>query len=269
MRKLKDEQSQSYVIKALLNKISPELISGRMRQQQRADTVSANTIRSFIRTLPPQRRDAIIAALPCKGKPYRSKPLSRRGIFSKQAAPTKKHIEDRPLQVLQREEIGHWEIDAIVSARGTSTYALIVMAERKTRHVEVSRVASLQSVHVRGALRALIERLPRNMVKTLTMDNGAEFAVSSTAELERLVQGLEVYYCNPYAPHEKGTVENRNKLLRFHFPKGTDFATITNQQVRAAQHWINNRPMRLLGFASPDECFYAELASMERLSSAA
>lgn len=164
-------------------------------------------------------------------------------------------IEQRPESIGKRLERGHWEMDLVVSCQ-ESTAALLTLTERVTREEIIIKVPNRQARTIRRAINRLERSTPnfREKFKTITTDNGSEFM-----EYDKLVRSVyggkrfEVYYCHSYAAWEKGTNENHNRMIRRFFPKGTDFAKITNEQVAAVQNWMNGYPRKSLGWKSPNE----------------
>jgi IS30 family transposase len=96
------------------------------------------------------------------------------------------------------------------------------------------------------------------MRKTLTLDNGAEFAYSRLIELERRYEGLKLYYCDPYAAWQKGSVENSNRDVRWYIPKGTNFDEVSKGFVAEVEGRLGRRPLKCLGYRTPDECFFPQ-----------
>jgi len=154
-------------------------------------------------------------------------------------------IEERPPEVEQREEFGHWEMDTVVSRHG-GRGCLPVLTERKTRLVLAARLGAVTAKAVRKALRRLIRSGRLKGARSITTDNGSEFPGS--AALERLFRKanatLRIYYTHAYAAWEKGPVENANRHVRRFFPKGTDFSRVTAAEVAAMQDFINSIPRR-------------------------
>ena len=164
-------------------------------------------------------------------------------------------IEQRPEEINMRYEKGHWEMDLIVSVK-TSTCALLTLTERVTREEIIMKIPDKRAVTIREALNRLEQQTPnfKEKFKTITTDNGSEFL-----EYDKLIQSIhggirfKIYYCHSYASWEKGTNENHNRMIRQFFPKGTDFAKITDTQVAAVQDWMNNYPRKVLGWKTPLE----------------
>jgi transposase, IS30 family len=103
---------------------------------------------------------------------------------------------------------------------------------------------------VAAAKIAQLSSLPKAWRRTLTLDNGKEFAAFHTVEA---ALGLRVYFADPYSAWQRGANENANGLVRRFYPKGTDFSTVSDTQLAAVLHWINNRPRKCLGYRTPHE----------------
>lgn len=251
-RCLEDKITREYVIDALIRlKWSPEIISAKLRTEKPEHYCCAKTIYTFIKT----KRQDLRKYLPEAGKQRRARVVHRRGVL-RQGVPRKKYIELRSPHVNNRTEWGHWEADTIVSKRGGSSYALLVLRERVSRFCFITKVPNLQAVHTEGSLRAFLMQLPAELRKSITFDNGPEFAVSQTIKLEEYFkkEGFQTYYCNPYQPQEKGAVENLNRRIRRHgVPKGTDIGTLPLMEVKELMCWLNNYPLKCLGYKSPAE----------------
>lgn len=179
-------------------------------------------------------------------------------------APAGESIEQRPEEIDEREEFGHWEGDTVYSGKGKrkTTRALLTLTERKTRKEIIIAIPNRKAETVVKALDALERKLGarrfRAIFKSITFDNGTEFAAA--AELERScinkhLPRTKVYFCHPYSSWERGTNENTNGMIRRRFPKGTNFATVTNAQITQAENWINNYPRKILGYKSSEIVF--------------
>lgn len=154
-------------------------------------------------------------------------------------------ISERPEIVEDRIEAGNWEFDSVVSGkRSKSKFALAVAQERTTRLLRVKLVANLKPVPYAKAIKGLVSGL---LVRTMTTDNGIE---NKQHKLITKATGAIVYFTDPYSSYQKGGVENGNRMLRRYFPKGTNFANITQAQVDQVVNTINNKPRHSLGFKS-------------------
>ena len=161
-------------------------------------------------------------------------------------------IELRPKEILERKTIGHWEGDSVVS--GKSKVGLNTLVERKTGLVLISKIQDGTS---KITASTVINRLKHFPCKTLTTDNGTEnFAY------EKIQEELQIscYFAHPYCSGERGTNENTNGLIRWYFPKGTDFATIPDIEIEAVERALNNRPRKRLGWKTPLEVFNESVA---------
>jgi IS30 family transposase len=144
--------------------------------------------------------------------------------------------------------MGHWEGDSLVSSRNTTV--LYSLVERRTRLVKLARVRGRDGKRTAAAIIRRLQPLPARARRTLTMDNGFEH---TRHEQVTAATNIRCYFCDPYAAWQRGTNENRNELIRRHFPKGTDFARLTRAEIERAESAINNRPMKCLGYRTPLE----------------
>lgn len=179
-------------------------------------------------------------------------------------APAGESIEQRPEEIDGREEFGHWEGDTVYSGKGKrkTTRALLTMTERKTRKEIIIAIPNRKAETVVKALDALERKLGarrfRAIFKSITFDNGTEFAAAEGLErscVNKRLPRTKVYFCHPYSSWERGTNENTNGMIRRRFPKGTNFAAVTNAQIAQAENWINNYPRKILGYKSSEIVF--------------
>ena len=164
-----------------------------------------------------------------------------------------KTIEDRPKDVTNRTEFGHWEMDTVVSGQGKSKTCLLVLSERKTREELIIRIKNREAETVLQEINKLEQEYGylkfRNTFKTITCDNGLEFAKYAEIEKSCLVVGnrTQIYFCHPYCSGERGTNENTNKLIRKYIPKGCDISQYDDDYIKQVEYLINNYPRKLLG----------------------
>lgn len=158
-------------------------------------------------------------------------------------------IADRPAEVADRVVPGHWEGDLVMGAGHRS--AIVTLVERTSRFlICCSLPAGRTSEHVITAIRTGLLALPAHLRKTLTWDQGAEMA--RHADL-RIDPQIDVYFADPHSPWQRPSNENTNGLIREYFPKGTDFTTVTDDDLQAAVDRLNGRPRQVLNFATPAE----------------
>ena len=167
--------------------------------------------------------------------------------------PNRIDIDLRDKLANDRLEFGHFEADSVESCRtrGKRKSCLTVMVDRATRYTIIRKTASLTSIQTAKSIVKAMKPLSNN-IKSITYDNGKEF--SKHEKINKILK-TKSYFCKPYHSWEKGTVENINGLIRRFFPKGTDFDTITEEEIAYVEDWINNRPMKILNYMTPKQIF--------------
>lgn len=163
-------------------------------------------------------------------------------------------IEGRPAVVDRRSRFGDWEGDTIVGANHRG--GAVTLVERKSGYLLLGGVPNLQAATVRQAAAQRYQSTPAVLRKTLTLDNGKEFAEH---ELLAIAAALKIYFAKPYSAWQRGTNENTNGLIRQFFPKGTDLANIPEHRFNKVQQLLNDRPRKRLGYRSPNEVLASRL----------
>lgn len=194
-----------------------------------------------------------VSVLRHKGK--RQKPVEKRGRFNIGTS-----IRQRPKEVKERNSFGHWELDTIVSSRGKSKGCLATFAERKTRKYYAIKMEDRSAASMEAAIRSLYFKFPNGVFKTSTVDRGKEFSCYSKIEEDL---NLPIYFADPYSSWQRGTNENANGLLREFFPKKTDLAQITKEELNYALFLINNRPRKCLNWKTSHEAFWDEVSQLD------
>ena len=154
-------------------------------------------------------------------------------------------IRDRPAAAEDRAVPGHWEGD-LLAGRGNSHVATLV--ERRSRYLLLVRVSGKDTASVVRALTRQVRTLPRGLMASLTWDRGSELAAHQRFTVATDVQ---VYFCDPHSPWQRGSNENTNGLLRQYFPKGTDLAGLSQSQLNRVARQLNQRPRKTLGYKTP------------------
>lgn len=225
---------------------TPQVISGRIGIDFKGSSVGIETIYRYIYSRP-ARRDELWQYLPSGHKKRRRK--TGRKVQNKGKVPNALSIDLRPRIVGKRKVPGHWETDNVAGPR-PSKPALSVSQERVVRFTFMTRVVNQTARVKTQALTKRFKLLPEELRLSITQDNGKEnYGHEETKQ--RL--GTQTYLCHAYHSWEKGGVENRNRVIRRFFPKGTDFAEVSDEEVAKVEYIINSMPMKCLGFATPYE----------------
>jgi transposase, IS30 family len=167
-------------------------------------------------------------------------------------------IEDRPNEVNDRTEYGHWEGDSVKSARFAKT-GLLTLTERKTRQELIIKVPQATQEAVQSTFDDLEKKLGgqfRVQFKSITFDNGSEFLGWESLEASVLKKGEKrttIYFAHAYSSWERGTNENHNRMIRRFIPKGYDIGGFTDKEIKTIEDWMNNYPRRILGYNTPNE----------------
>lgn len=189
----------------------------------------------------------------------------RRTMRRSRAATTRGHgqgqlvdivsISERPPSVEDRAVPGHWEGDLLA---GTKTSHIATLVERQSRYVLLVRLPAHDTATVVPALARRVQRLPASLKQSLTWDRGKEMALHKQFTVATDVQ---VYFCDPRSPWQRGSNENTNGLLRQYFPKGHDVSHLTQRQLDAVALKLNTRPRQTLGWKTPAQVLAAAVAS--------
>lgn len=230
------------VVERLNRKHSPKQISGKLRKS--GVFVSAEAIYQFI--FKDKREGGLLYMnLRINGKRrYRRRAKNKR----KGKILNRVGIEKRPKALELRARYGDWEVDLIEGTKGSGF--MLSLYERKSHF---GLLVHMETKGAKSTAKAIIKALRGYRVRTLTYDNGLEFA--NHEEVSKAL-GSKAYFCNPYHSWEKGGVENYNGLVRQYYPKGSSFSEIDIKELSRNEKEINERPRETLGFKSPSELLY-------------
>ena len=162
-------------------------------------------------------------------------------------------IRERPAEAKDRAVSGHWEGDLLT---GTNNSHIATLVERHTRFVMLLKIPSRDTATVVGALTKHVRKLPQQLRRSLTWDRGKEMANHKSFTVATNVQ---VYFCDPHSPWQRGSNENTNGLLRQYFPRGTDLSRFSQDYLNRIARRLNQRPRKTLGFETPADRLQAVL----------
>ncbi len=236
------------VLERLATGWSPEQIAGRLAREQGRRVISYESIYRFIYAQIPRTKDY-------SWRHYLPRAKSKRGYRGRRGGSPANFIEgrvsvaERPSGAADREAPGHWEADLMLFSRYGQ--AILTVHERKSRLLLATRPPNKAAIGVARHLIKLFERMPPRLRRTITFDNGTEFARHQL--LHRLA--IDTFFCDPYAPWQKGGIENAIGRMRRFMPRKTDLATLPNKRFKALVSAYNNTPRKCLDFRTPAEAF--------------
>ncbi len=244
------DQAKTEIEDKLIIHWTPEQISSHLKNNFRIH-ISYELIYQYL-VFDRDQGGGLYKLLPHRGEKYKKRNIkTARRVWKK--AKTRKLIDTRPSAAIEKSEIGHWEGDMVESKGhhgGIGTFVDI-----KSKYLIIRKVNDKSSLEMKNAVVGAFENYP-GIVKTLTLDNGTEFALHDQIENEL---NTKVYFAHPYSPWERGLNENTNGLIRRFFPKGTDFSKVTDIYLLHVQNLINDRPRKSLNYKTPKEVMYRDL----------
>jgi IS30 family transposase len=245
------------VAKKLTLDWSPEQISGWLKRRHSGSEEMQISHETIYRSLFVQARGVLkrelVGHLRTRRMMRRSKQASTRGQPRGQIVDAVS-IRERPPEVEDRAVPGHWEGDLLAGSNNTHIATLV---ERQSRFTLLVKVEGKDTETVVQALTKQVRRLPAELRKSLTWDRGMEMAAHKKFAIATDVQ---VYFCDPQSPWQRGTNENTNRLLRQYFPKGTDLSACEQTDLNRVAVRLNRRPRKTLGFRSPADVLNESVA---------
>jgi len=239
---------------------SPQQIAGKLPRMNQAavdaglpmpelvPSVSHETIYCAIYAMPRNTlRTELVGLL---RKSHKTRLPRARGSARKGCLPNMTNISLRPPEVAARIVPGHWEGDLIKGAFNRSSVGTLV--ERISRYVMLVKLDGNTAQDVLEGFKRRLKSIPESLRKTMTYDQGSEMALHETLSAELK---MDIFFCDPHSPWQRGSNENANGLVREYLPKGMDLSQVTHQQLTAIEHSLNHRPRKILEFYSPHEVF--------------
>jgi len=240
---------QTYVFDKIPDGWTPEQVAGRLPLEYPDDPRMRISYEALYQNIYTDKRLHCLIKYLAQHRPKRRRRgqgKTRRGP----SIPDRIGIEQRPDDVQQRSRYGDWEGDTVV---GANQHGFIVsLAERKALITSLRKTDSKNAAEVAQAVTDALLDMPPSWVKTITFDNGTEFA-----KHQEIAEALhaDIYFATPYSAYQRGTNENANGLIRRFLPKGTDFRPLTQAQLDRIAQQLNDRPRKKLGYRTPNEVF--------------
>jgi len=244
---------RSCVLDRLAMGWSPEQVAGRLAREQGCPVISHESIYRFIYAQIRRHNDY-------RWRLYLPRAKFKRGYRGRKGGASNLHIRhrvplsERPAEVETRKQAGHWEVDLMLF--GNKKDNLLVTQERVSRFICVAKQPDKKAARIAAKLKNWFAPLPPQMRRTLTQDNGTEFA---RHYLLNQNPGMETFFCDPHSPWQKGGVENANGRLRRFVPRKTDPDSISHYDIKQIVAICNNTPRKCLDFQTPAEVFSAQL----------
>ncbi len=238
------EAVSSFIFNSLQKRTSPEQLCGRLKVALGV-RISHPTLYKHINE--DKRNGGTLYLSLRHGKKKYKKKLNQENAC---AVVNKKNIAQRPVVADEKREPGHWEIDTIFGLEQKSY--LLTLTDKATKFEIVRKIANKEAATVLAEMEKIIAftLLP---FKTITSDNGTEFALHSSIEA---VTGSEFYFADAYSSWQRGLNEHQNGLIRDFYPKKTDFREISDADIAKVENNLNNRPRKALGFLTPAEAMF-------------
>lgn len=238
---------------------SPEIISGRIKLDIPGASITPEAIYRYIYN--PKNRKFNLSNYLTR-KHHKRRKQKGRSAHKASKIPYAISIDDRAKYIHHRKQLGHWESDLMEGPR-SSKHNVSVTVERSTRYTVLSRLTSKQACNKTKAVVKRLNKLPAQLVRSITVDNGSE---NTQHQLISRQLNANVFFCHPYHSWEKGTVENTIGRIRRYLPKGTDIKEIPEYKIQELEYVLNNTPRKCLGYLTPHERMNKELNKIVRLT---
>jgi IS30 family transposase len=240
--------------KIVEDKYSPAAVLGEIKNKglEFKTTICTGTVYSYI-------DKGVFLNLTNKHLPIKSTRKRTYRHVRPKRPPKGESIEKRPQEINDRKTFGHWEMDTVKGKRDTKK-VILVLTERLSRNevqIPMSSGTAENAVNALNGLERKYGEMFPHVFKTITIDNGSEFADVEGMEKSIFGDGkrTKIYNCHPYSSWERGSNENQNKLIRRHIPKGTPIENYTDEEIQGIENWINNYPRKIFKWRSSAEVF--------------
>lgn len=245
-----DKHLVAYVDKRLQSHWSPDVIVAKLAQDYPDNLQMRVSIETIYRWV---YQDAANGGVlyQCLTRCHHKRRHQHRYGACRGLIPGRVSIHLRPETVNQKQRVGDWEGDSVEGAKGTGLITTHV--ERKSRYLIAGKLANKTAAITSKVTCDAFRRIPKALRKTLTLDNGKEFAQFKSIEKQT---GLSIYFADPYSAWQRGCNENTNGLLRRYFPKGMDFRQVTEKNLAEVVKKLNHRPRKCLNYQTPHEVFF-------------
>src|SRR5262245_49116618 len=237
------------VARQLRRNWSPQQIAGWLKSNHPGDEALRVSHETIYRSLFIQARGVLKKALIEHLRTHRSIRRSRHATQKGHHILNAVSIRERPVSIEDPAVPGHWEGDLLCGSKNSN---IVTLVERHSRYVMLAKVPNRETQTVVNALIRQARRLPDELYRSLTWDRGKELADHKRFSMET---NIDVYFCDPQSPWQRGSNENANRLLRQYFPKGLDLAAYSQAELNKVARRLNERPRKTLDFQSPAERF--------------
>ena len=254
---IKQPALKKKIIRLLKKGWSPDLIAGRCNRNHES-YLNQESIYQFIYSLDGRKQN--LRQYLRRAHRIRWKKNGRKH-WKDSRIPNRVDIDKRPKIVVKRTQFGHWEGDNVVYNRHRR--ALSTTVERKTRKVMIFRPRNMTAQEKALATIRRYRHVPQEARRTMTYDNGLEAAAHETVTASI---GMKFYFAKTYSSWQRGTNENRNGLVRFYLPRETNLDAVSDMQIKRVEDLINNRPMKCLGYRTPNEAYKFEMSKLYQKS---
>lgn len=259
-----DHQLATYIEDKIINeKYSPDVVMGRIKEQglKFKTMICTKTVYNYIDKgvfLNLSNKHLLLKRNGIKRKYRKVSKVALNNTVSRS-------IDERTEAINSRENSGHWEMDCVVSGRGSKA-ALLVLTERKSRKNLIFKMKDKTQSSVAKVLDQLERKHQhkfKRIFKSITMDNGCEFVNQELIETSILTKKKRItaYYAHPYSSWERGSNENANKIIRRFIPKGANINDYKVREIKRVEHWINNYPRKILKYKTAIEVYERDLVA--------